>query len=445
MKRTKIAGIEESIEAGRALRRKLGRAVHAGFQRAAGTPDVISIIKATNEGRVPRLLPLKMGRMAVSPFAFFRGTAPVMAADLAPLPASGLKVQLCGDAHVRNLGAYAAPDGHLVFDLNDFDETIVGPWEWDIKRLAVSIILAGKEAGGRDEICGDAVQAMVRSYREALAGFCHMPVLEMARYEIRRENAPGSLRKVLRKAERSTADKLLAKLTEASGHGTPRFHDEPPVLEHVPEETAAAVIQSLKKYRTTLGAGRQLIFDAFRPVDVAFKVVGTGSVGTRDYVVLLFGNSLNDPLFIQIKEALKSCYGPHLPGAASAAHSGQRVAQGQQRTQTVCDPFLGWTNIEGRHYLVRQLADHKASLDPADLSGGILFDYAMVCGETLAKAHARTGPAAMLAGYCGSSDKLDKAVAVFAQAYAAQTERDYAAFMRAIRAGRIKAEKAAAR
>jgi len=438
-----IAGIEEGIAAGRALRRKLARALHAGFQRSAQTPDIIALIKATNEGRVPKLVPLKMGRMAVSPFTFFRGAAPVMAADLAPLPASGLKVQMCGDAHVRNLGAYAAPDGHLVFDLNDFDETIVGPWEWDVKRLATSIILAGREAGCKEVVCGEAVQAMVRSYREALGEFCHMPVLEMARYEIRREDAPGSLKQVLRKAERSTAARLLAKLTETSVHGLPRFHDEPPVLQHVPKKIAGLVIQSLKKYRSTLGAGRQLVFDAFRPVDVAFKVVGTGSVGTRDYVVLMFGNSLKDPLFIQIKEALPSCYEQYLPGAGSPSHCGQRVAQGQQRTQTVSDPFLGWTSIEGRHYLVRQLADHKASLDPADLSGGILFDYAMVCGETLAKAHTRTGPAAMLAGYCGNSDKLDKAVTAFAQAYATQTEQDYAAFQKAIRAGRIKAEKVA--
>jgi uncharacterized protein (DUF2252 family) len=284
---------------------------------------------------------------------------------------------------------------------------------------------------------------MVRCYREALGEFCRMKVLEMARFEIRREDAPGVLKKVLRKAERATASLVLGKLTEPSPHGMPRFHDRPPALRHVPHKTATLVIHSLKNYRRTLGAGRQLIFDAYRPVDVAFKVVGTGSVGTRDYVVLMFGNGLKDPLFIQIKEALKSCYEPYLPGSKPPSHCGQRVAQGQQRMQTVSDPFLGWTSIEGRDYLVRQLADHKASLEPADLKGGVLFDYSMVCGETLAKAHARTGSAALLVGYCGNSDKLDRAVAAFAKAYASQTERDYAAFLKAIRAGKIHAARLA--
>ena len=439
MTRPRIASDEEGIEAGRALRKKLGRTVHAGFKRSSPASGVISIIKASNAKRVPRLVPLKMGRMAVSPFSFFRGAAPVMAADLAPLPVSGLKVQLCGDAHVRNLGAYAAPDGHLVFDLNDFDETIKGPWEWDLKRLATSIMLAGREAGCKDALCSEAVQSMVRRYREALGELCRMCVLELARFEIRREDAPRALKGVLRKAERMNAARVLGKLTETPMHGLQRFHDRPPVLLHVPHKNAALVIESLKHYRMTLAAGRQMIFDAYTPVDVAFKVVGTGSVGTRDYVVLLFGNGMKDPLFIQVKEALASCYEPYLPEARPPSHHGRRVAEGQERMQTVTDPFLGWTRIEGRHYLVRQLADHKASLDPEDLKGGVLFDYSMLCGETLAKAHARTGDAAMLSGYCGNSDKLDIAIAAFAQLYADQTERDHAAFLKAVRAGRLTA------
>jgi len=437
LSQVKIASIEERINAGRALRKRLGRSLHAEFKRSLQMPDVISILKASNAGRVPSLIPLKMERMAVSAFSFFRGAAPVMAADLAPLPVSGLKVQLCGDAHVRNLGAYAAPDGHLVFDLNDFDETTIGPWEWDLKRLATSIMLAGRAAGCSEVLCGEAVRSMARRYREALGGFCRMSVLELARFEIRRMNAPRALKEVLRKAQRMTPAHMLEKLTETPTDGLPCFHDQPPLLRHVPHKTAALVIESLKGYRKTLAAGRQMIFDAYTPVDVAFKVVGTGSVGSRDYVVLLFGNGLNDPLFIQVKEALVSCYAQYLPKARRPLHQGRRVAQGQQRMQTVSDPFLGWTSIESRHYLVRQLADHKASLPPEDLNEGVLVGYSRVCGEALAKAHARTGDADMLAGYCGNSDKLDEAVAAFAHLYADQTERDYAEFLKALRAGRL--------
>lgn len=441
MKSSRIERIEERMAAGRALRGSHGRAVHAGFKRAAKTPDLLSIIKATNEGRLRPLVPVKMGRMAVSPFAFFRGAAPVMAADLAPLPTSGLRVQLCGDAHVRNLGAYAAPDGHLVFDLNDFDETIAGPWEWDLKRMATSIHLAGREAGNKQSSCLDAVQSMVRRYREALAAFCHLPALEAARFQIRRQDAPAVLKKVLATAERVTPARVLGKLTTTRPPDGPRFHDEPPVLQHVPEKTAALVIGSLKAYRKTLGVAHQCIFDAYQPVDVAFKIVGTGSVGTRDYVVLMFGHGLTDPLFIQIKEEVDSCYAPYLPEAKPPRHNGQRAAQGQERIQTVSDPFLGWTTIEGRPYLVRQLADHKASLEPTDLKGGILREYAMLCGEVLAKAHGRTTSSAMLAGYCGSSDKLDRAIAAFAHAYSDQVEKDYAVFLKAIRAGKLVAAK----
>ncbi len=357
-----IERIEERMEAGRALRSSVGRAVHASFKRDAKTPGLISIIKATNAGRVRPLVPVKMGRMAVSPFAFFRGSAPVMAADLAPLPTSGLRVQLCGDAHVVNLGAYAAPDGHLVFDLNDFDETIGGPWEWDLKRMATSIVLAGREAGHKRAACLEAVQSLVRRYREALGQFCRLPALEAARLPVRRQDAPAVLKIVLAMAERVTPGRVLGKLTTDRPPDGSRFHDKPPNLQHVPGKTADLVIGSLEAYRKTLGVAQQDIFGAYQAVDVAFKVVGTGSVGTRDYIVLMFGHASTDPLFIQIKEELDSCYAPYLPDAKAPGHHGERAAQGQKRMQTVSDPFLGWTAIEGRDYLVRQLADHKASL-----------------------------------------------------------------------------------
>lgn len=401
--------------------------------------DLVSMLAASNKGRDLVLIPIKMGRMAMSPFAFFRGTAPLMAADIAPLPITGLDVQLCGDAHVRNLGAFAAPEGHLVFDLNDFDETIPGPWEWDLKRLATSVILAGREAGDSDGECKDAVKTLTSSYRRSLVQFASMRVLELAKYEIRRESSNGVVQKVLLKAERATPAKTLKKLTETGPDSWPQFHGRPPLLDRVPPRVRSAVLGALDPYRKTLSAGRRLIFDAYHPHDVAFKVVGTGSVGTRDYVVLLFGSDADDPMFLQIKEELPSCYSPYLAHLPPFEHEGKRVAQGQQRMQTVSDSFLGWTTMDGVPYLVRQLADHKASIDPEDLKGATLAEYAKVSGKVLAKAHARTGDSVALAGYCGKTGKLDKAIACFATNYADQVTSDFGLFIKAVKAGKIKA------
>lgn len=422
------------------MREKTPRAANAAWVPSVGR-DVLNTVLNSSKGRLVELLPIKMGRMAVSPFSFYRGCAPLMAADLSTLLVTGMHVQICGDAHVRNLGAYATPDGHLVFDLNDFDETIRGPWEWDLKRLATSIVLAGREAGSKDTVCLEAVHEMMRLYRESMSEFANMSILALARFEIRRAQATKPVRRILHKAERQTPLAVLRKLATQDEHGIASFHDRPPVLKHVPSATAKAVLESLTEYRETLGANRQLIFDAFKPVDVAFKVVGTGSVGTRDYVVLMFGHGTSDPLFIQVKEALPSCYEPYLPKTHVVLHHGQRVAQGQQRMQTVSDPFLGWTSMEGRRFLVRQLADHKASIKPEALHGTALTDYALICGETLAKAHARTGDAAAIAGYCGDSDKLDTAITKFARTYADRTEQDHKIFCKAIRQGHIKAAK----
>jgi uncharacterized protein (DUF2252 family) len=435
MSRISIPSLAERRAGGQKLRDRLPRVDQSIWKPAPGR-DVLASIKEANAGRLPKLIPIKMGLMAVSPFAFFRGTASLMAKDLAKFPTSGLTVQLCGDAHVKNLGAYAAPDGHLVFDINDFDETIAGPWEWDLKRLAASIVLAGSEAGEKD--CAGAVRELVQCYRQSLALFSAMKVLDLAKYEIRGHSENEVVREVLQKAERVTPARNLKKLTEPAKGGWPRFHDNLPSLRHVPEDTQASVFGALKAYRETVTAGRQLILDAYHPVDIAFKVVGTGSVGTRDYVVLLFGNGLRDPMFLQIKEEMQSCYSPWLKHAAHFANEGQRVAQGQQRMQTVADPFLGWTTIEGRHYLVRQLADHKAAIDPGELKGETLLEYAVVCGKVLAKAHARTGDAAAIYGYCGDSAKLDKAIAKFAVTYAGQMHDDYRVFLKAIKAGKIR-------
>jgi uncharacterized protein (DUF2252 family) len=436
MSKIYIPSLAERRTEGKKLREQVGRVDQAIWKPAAGR-DVLATVGEANLGRLPKLIPIKMGRMSASPFAFFRGSAPLMARDLAGLPTTGLTVQLCGDAHVKNLGAYAGPNGHLVFDLNDFDETIQGPWEWDLKRLATSVVLAGHEAGERD--CAAAVAELAQCYRESLALFSAMKAIELAKYEIHGRSENECVRGVLQKAERVTPERTLKKLTEPSKSGWPRFHDNLPSLRHVPEETRTAVFNALKPYRETVTAGRQLILDAYHPVDIAFKVVGTGSVGTRDYVVLLFGHGLDDPMFLQLKEEMPSCYAAYLKHAPRFENEGRRVAQGQQRMQTVTDPFLGWTTIEGRAFLVRQLADHKAAIDPAELKGATLDEYAVVCGKVLAKAHARTGDAAALYGYCGDTAKLDKALVKFAVAYADQTTKDYEVFMKAIKAGKIKA------
>ena len=420
------------------LRERLSRVDQGVWPGLRSRSDIAAILGEFNKGRLTKLIPVKMGRMAVSPFAFFRGTAPLMAADLAALPVTGLHVQLCGDAHVRNLGAFAAPDGHLVFDINDFDETVRGPWEWDLKRLAVSVVLAGREADNSDSVCCDAVKTLTACYRKSLYLFARLPVIDLAKFEIRRESSKGVVKQLLHKAERLTPEMTLKKLTESNGESWPVFHGKPPVLEHVPAKVRKKILDSLGAYRETLGAGRQLVFDAYHPHDVAFKIVGTGSVGTRDYVVLLFGTGPHDPMFLQIKEELPSCYALYILTTVAGEHQGKRVAQGQQRIQTASDPFLGWTTIDGAHYLVRQLADHKASLDPDDLEGDVLAEYASVCGEALAKAHARTGDAIALAAYCGNSNKLDKSITSFAAAYADQVTSDYKLFMKAIKAGKIK-------
>jgi uncharacterized protein (DUF2252 family) len=399
----------------------------------------VVLLQETNAERLAELIPIKVTRMSLSPFSFYRGAAPLMALDLSRTPVSGLRAQICGDAHVQNVGAFAAPDGHLVFDLNDFDETIPGPWEWDVKRMAASLVLAGREAGHPERDNADAVRTFTRAYREAMDRFAEMTFLEMVRYEVRRVLREGPAHLALLRAQRASPLHSLDKLTVAQRLGMRRFHDRPPILRHVPNAVAAAVIRSLGAYRETLGPDRQLALGIYEPVDVAFKIVGTGSVGTRDYVVLLFGRGPQDPLMLQVKEELLSCYHAYLPDVPPYPHQGRRVAEGQHRMQSATDPFLGWTRVNGRDYVVRQLADHKAKVEVADLRRSALQRFALVIGEILAKAHARTGDAAAISGYCGRSDRLDRAISRFALRYADQTEKDFALFRRAIRTGVLRA------
>jgi uncharacterized protein (DUF2252 family) len=373
--------------------------------------------------------------MVASPFGFFRGAVPLMAADLASLPTTRITVQICGDAHIRNLGAFASPTGAVVFDINDFDETIPGPWEWDVKRLAASLVLSGREAGHSDGECKEAVETFVTEYGKSVNHCSQLTILEIARYTVHRHIEAGPLPELLKKAERVTPQDTLAKLTQSRDCGR-RFKEEKPLLTAVSDKIRHDVLTALRSYGDTLSHERRHFFELHQPVDVAFKVVGTGSVGTRDYVILGFGNGSEDPLFLQMKEELPSAYAPYL-NAQVPSNQGERVVQGQRLMQAQSDIFLGWTRMDGRDYLVRQLADHKAAIDTEALKGRGLIEYAKMCGEVLGKGHARSGDACVLDGYCGGAEKLDKAVAEFAVAYADQSTADYELFTSAVKKGRL--------
>ncbi|HTZ60383.1 MAG TPA: DUF2252 domain-containing protein [Acidobacteriaceae bacterium] len=396
--------------------------------------DPIDALAASSAGRVPALLEIKWQRMAASPFGFFRGAVSVMAADLAVLPHTGIFAQLCGDAHVRNLGAFAAPDGRLVFDINDFDETIRGPFEWDVKRLATSIILAGREAGSKSADCGEAAALFLKSYRRSMHAFARMTVMEVAHFQVHRLQRIAPVSQVLRKAEQATplynAERLLQDPPKGSGLKHRIFVENKPLQYRITGAKAQAILDSLGPYRQSLLPERRHFFDLYRPIDVAFRVVGTGSVGLRDYIVYLEGNSAEDPLFLQIKEETFSAYAPYLGEIGEPQHQGQRVVQGQRAMQFLSDMLLGWTSINNRQYLVRQLNDHKGSLAIEDLKGEGLMQYAEICGELLARGHARSGDPVAFDGYIGTSDRLVEAVAGFAIDYADQTEQDYKTFLR---------------
>jgi len=393
----------------------------------------LALLEKVEHGRVPALLKLKHQLMAQSPFSYFRGAAPVMAADLALLPNTGIEAQLCGDAHVRNLGAYAAPDGRLVFDINDFDETIHGPFEWDLKRMAASLVLAGRESGHKESAARQAVERCIQRYAEQMRAFTKMPMLEVGRFQVHRLGGVEPVHRALLKAERATPQHTLEQLTEAvSGKpGTPRrFKEIKPTLWRIAGSLAERVLDALGPYREMLEPQRQHLLSLYRPLDVAFKVVGTGSVGLRDYCIYFEGNGPRDPLFLQIKEEAPSVYAPYLPNAHPEVHNGQRVANGQRAMQLQSDPFLGWTHIGARHFLVRQLSDHKGSIELTDLAGTGLSAFGEVCGELLARGHARSGDPLVIAGYLGSGNSFAETLGRFGSLYADQTEKDWQALRR---------------
>jgi uncharacterized protein (DUF2252 family) len=413
---------------GQARRKQVGRHQHCDLDCKARPVRALKLVERSMRGRVPELVRLKYQLMAESPFGYFRGAAMVMAADLSQMPSTGIVSQLCGDAHVRNLGAFAAPDGRLVFDINDFDETIRGPFEWDLKRMAASLVLAGRAAGHKDGSARKAAEACVARYAEQMRDFAKMPHLEVGRFQVHRLAIAEPVHVALSKAERATPQHTLENLTRPSSArpGAPRrFKESKPMLTRITGGRRAAVVGSLGPYREMLEPQRRHLLAFYRPVDVAFKVVGTGSVGLRDYVVYLEGNGPGDPLFLQIKEEVVSAYAPYLPDAHPPLHNGQRVAEGQRAMQIQTDPFLGWTHIGGRQYLVRQLNDHKGTIEVEDLAGANLKAYAEVCGELLARGHGRSGDPQVIAGYIGNGDVFVEALGAFGVAYANQTEKDW--------------------
>jgi uncharacterized protein (DUF2252 family) len=436
------SSLRERVAFGQKQRQLLKRSDQANWDVNKRKRGPIEIIRASNRERILELVPIKMARMAVSPFFFFRGSVAVMAADLATMQSTRIMAQICGDAHVRNLGAYAAPDGRLVFDLNDFDETIRAPWEWDLKRLAASLVLAGREARNSDRQCREAVLVCGRTYRGKMQEFSRMSCLEVAKYRIHGQFAAGPSSSVLQRAERATPAHSLMKLTMARGKSRV-FKEQKPVLTRVPNPKVREVLHALEKYRGTLSPSSQHLLNFYRPADVAFKIVGTGSVGTHDYVILHFaGDGTSDPMFLQVKEAVQSAYASYVKSPETSMHQGERVVHGTRLMQFQCDILLGWTSLAQRDYLVRQLSDHKSSIQDEDLEGSGLTEYAITCGAVLARGHARSGDPAVIAGYLGTNDRWDKALAKFAISYADQTTKDYETFKKAIQHGTIQASRA---
>jgi uncharacterized protein (DUF2252 family) len=440
--------VAERMAAGKALRERVPRNAHQKWSPAPDRPDPVALLKESDRGRLSELLPIRYGRMRTSPFAFFRGAASLMAWDLAHSPSTKIRVQACGDCHLLNFGGYGSPERRLVFDINDFDETLPAPWEWDVKRLAASVVLAGRQKGIRERRCADAARALVASYRTHLREYARMPYLDVwyshIDVELFVEKAKTARdriywEKVERAAKMQTAEYLLPKITEVA-KGKRRIIDHPPLVYH-PRDIARIdehVRALFHRYSLTLPEERRVILDRYHIVDIARKVVGVGSVGTRCDVALLLAGE-DDALVLQLKEALPSVLESYA-GKSRYLNHGERVVTGQRMLQAASDVFLGWTRSDDGHdYYFRQLRDMKMKFDLESMDKSEWLEYVQICGWTLARAHARTGDAARIGGYMGKNSTFDDATSEFAAAYADQTERDHAALLKAIRAGRVRA------
>ena len=434
---------------GEQLLKDVPHEAHAEWAPPNHRPSPVDIIVAGNAGRQEQFVPLRMGRMAASPFAFLRGAAAVMAWDLSHTPVSGIQVVIDGDAHINNFGLYGTPQRDVIVDLNDFDEAVLGPWEWDLKRLVASVNVAGRENGLSRKQRRRAVRQAVSGYRLNMARLSTMGVLEvwsLFAYAERRPTAvtvPNDawevIQKTVGKAKRTTNETLLPKVAHRTHDGGWRFKDDPPILTRVDDDTRRKVVASLAEYAEHLPGAYRAMLRRYAVADVAHRVVGVGSVGTRAYLALCFGSGDNDPLFMQVKEAIVPVHAAYLPPMIlHVQHEGRRVVEAQRLLQALGDPILGYTRIDGRDYFVRQMKNMKASM-PVSLMTGKPFDFwAFLCGALLARAHARYGDASRIAGYCGDDDTLDRALADFAEAYADQTERDHAELVNAIQTGRVK-------
>jgi len=437
--------------AGKGLRDTVPRNAHAAWQASVQRADPIGILRAADVVRQPHLVPLRYGRMLQSPFTFYRGSAGVMAADLARTPTTGIHVQTCGDCHLLNFGGFATPERRLIFDINDLDETLPGPWEWDVKRLVASFVLAARANGLSDETGRDAAVACACSYRQAMHDFADMNVLDVwyARLDdtdvlsMLPQDRKAILKKRIAKATAASSSELLfPKLIESAGH-EPRIHDSPPIVFHADASQAAGNMDMIKhvlaRYRETLAEDRRVLFDRYRLVDAAVKVVGIGSVGTLCMVLLMMSMAEN-PLFLQVKQANASVLEPYV-GKSAFAHHGQRVVMGQRLMQPASDLFLGWaTGPENQHFYARQLRDVKLSPLVETFDAAMLAIYGTICGWVLARAHAKAGDPWALAGYLGNSDQFEHAMGQFALLYADQAELDHATLRAAVKAGTIDVE-----
>ena len=442
---------DERLAAGKALREKCPRTSHATWKRPANRPDPVELVLAAERGRHTKLLPLRHGRMVRSAFTFYRGAALTMASDLASTPVTGVRVQCCGDAHLSNFGGFATPERRVIFAINDLDETLPAPWEWDVKRLVTSFVVASRDNRLRDDVARDMALTCARTYREAMAEYSEMRTLELWYHSLGADELVATiedpdirdraLKRLQKERGKSVAEDIFPKLVEQKGK-VPLIKDQLPTIFHAeghpPGEVQQAVLEALEAYRTTLHPSHRNLLERYQLRDVALKVVGIGSVGTLCWV-MLFTAGEGDPLFLQVKEARSSVLEPYA-GRSPFPNRGQRVINGYRLMQPASDIFLGWTSGPRRDYFVRQLRDIKISVRVETFGRIEMEVYATWCGRALALSHARAGHPAVLSGYMGRGDTFDQAVASFAMAYADQNERDHAALARAVKQGKVSAQ-----
>ena len=440
---------KERYALGRALRHNVPRSSLGAWSEPPGRPDPIMQIIEAHEGRLDWLIPVRIGRMMASPYAFLRGTAGIMAEDFARLPATGITPVICGDAHLGNFGFYASPERELVFDLNDFDEAHPGAWEWDVRRLVASVWVAGRQNGSSEQACEAAVAHCVAEYRKQVGYLAEQPLLarsferldvDRLRLTAKQQSLRDEIERAAARARLRTSDRALPRFTERRD-GTRRIVEEPPLITRPPKPDVDELAESLDAYLLTLPSHWARILGGYTLVDIAHKVVGVGSVGLRAYVALCEGSNPDDVVFLQLKQARRSVVARFVHGdSAWHDHQGQRVVEYQQALQTVSDPLLGWTAVGNHQYYVRQFRDMKGAITTDGIDPSALADYAGVCGLLLAKGHARTSGASMIAGYLGRHDKVDRAMCQFAQAYADQTEKDHQALVAAVARGLLPAD-----